>query len=335
MTRRMKRRIVSSLLACMVGAKLLAVPLTTASAHAQPSLAPHSTGETDMLQQSIDHIEINEQITLRRLRLSPPRPRGTILLLHGFPETLRAWETIAPALARDYEVHAIDWPGYGLSSRPSPDRFSYAPRDYARILDEYIRRAGIDTAQLTIYATDIGALPALLLVLENPVIARTVIVGDFAPFDRPQLMYESLRDLKVPGTAEQVRVALNRNRLEILANTFTRGLPAEARFEISPSYRVDLTQGWDHGGLSSADAFYHYYSHFTRDQDYFEASLAGLLTPVRVIWGERDLYIRPEMGAELAQRTGAGLTILPDVGHYPHLQDPQRVIEEIRLAAGR
>ena len=333
MSKRMKKRVISVLLSVIVAAKVIAVPAAGMSAQAQPGRPPVSTGSADMLQPMIDYVAINEDIRLRRMRLTTPRPKGTILLLHGFPETVHAWEKIAPALASDHEVHAIDWPGYGLSSRPSPDRFSYAPRDYARILDEYIQRAGIDTAQLTIYATDIGALPALLLALEKPAIARRIIVGDFAPFDRPQLMYESLRGLKSPSAADQIRVHMNRNRSEILANTFTRGLPAEARFDISPSYRDDLARGWNHGGMSSADAFYHYYSHFTRDQNFLEANLSLLRTPVRVIWGERDLYIDRAMGIELATRTGAELSLLPGVGHYPHLQSPDHVIEEIRSAS--
>lgn len=284
-------------------------------------------------QPTIDFVEIDQNITLRRMILTHPEPKGVVLLLHGFPETLHAWKGIAQALAADHEVHAIDWPGYGLSSRPAPDIFSYAPRDYARVLGAYIERAGIDTAKLTLYATDIGALPALLLALDKPEIARRIIVGDFAPFDRPHFMYESLRALKSAATADHVRTHMNRNREEILENAFRRDLPAEAQFEVSREYRDDMARGWDHGGMTTADAFSHYYSHFTRDQDYFEANLARLKTPVKVIWGERDLYIDKGMGAEFAERTGAEFAALPGIGHYPHLQNPQGTIEEIRAAS--
>ena len=126
----------------------------------------------------IGFVEIDKEITLRRMVVHNARLKGTVLFLHGFPETLYAWKDIALALADDYEVHAFDWPGYGLSSRPTVDRFSYAPKDYARVLGEYVRKAGIDTSRLTIYATDIGALPVLLLALEKSDIARTIIVGD-------------------------------------------------------------------------------------------------------------------------------------------------------------
>lgn len=134
---------------------------------------------------NVSFIQIDKEVTLRRMVVGNPDPKGTVLFLHGFPETMYAWREASLALADDYEVHAFDWPGYGFSSRPTTDRFSYAPMDYADVLDGYIEKAHIDRAKLTIYGTDIGALPALLLALKKPDVARTIIVGDFAPFDRP------------------------------------------------------------------------------------------------------------------------------------------------------
>ena len=187
------------------------------------SIAPgHAQAPSEQEQKAVvDFFEIDKDITLRRMVVHNPRPKGTVLFLHGFPETLYAWKDISLALADDYEVHAFDWPGYGLSSRPAVDRFSYAPKDYARVLNEYIGKAGIDTSKLTIYATDIGALPALLLALEKPDVAKTIIVGDFAPFNRPYYMYESLRsseggtfDGPGPRPAEQELRRYSRKRLQ-------------------------------------------------------------------------------------------------------------------------
>lgn len=280
----------------------------------------------------IGFVEIDTDITLRRSVARNPQAKGTVLFLHGFPETLYAWKNISLALANDYDVHAFDWPGYGLSSRPAMDRFSYAPRDYARVLDQYIEKSGIDTSKLTIYATDIGALPALLLALEKPHIAKTLIVGDFAPFDRPHYMYESLQSLKSGPAMEQARVALNKNRDEILENAFRRGLSKEAQFEVPQEFKDDMARGWNHGAITTADAFASYYAHFTRDQDYLETNLDGLKTPVKVVWGEKDLYIKKEMGSEFAERINAELTLIPGVGHYPHLQRPRKTADEIRAS---
>ena len=237
----------------------------TAGRRPPPALEPggNNVERIDIMSQpvnddAIDFFEIDQDITLRRMVLRNSNPKGTVLFLHGFPETLYAWKDIAKALADEYEVHAFDWPGYGLSSRPTVDRFSYAPKDYARILDRYFGKAGIDTSKLTIYATDIGALPTLLLAVERPDIARTIIVGDFAPFNRPQFMYASLQSLKEGPAMDQVRANLNSNRDEILQNTFTRGLPEEEHFEVAREFKDDMFRGWTQGAMTSADAFYHY-----------------------------------------------------------------------------
>jgi pimeloyl-ACP methyl ester carboxylesterase len=278
----------------------------------------------------IGHLAIEGDMTLRQMIIHSQNAKGALLLLHGFPETIYAWKDVAVALAGDYQVHAFDWPGFGLSSRPSIKQFSYAPRDCARVLKEYIERAGIHGSKLTIYATDIGALPALLLAMDEPGIARSIIVGDFAPFNRPAYMWDNLQALKAKPAADQVRALMNANRDEILANTFFRGLPEEARYDLSREFRDDMARGWNHGEMTSVDACYHYYSHFTQDQDYFEANLAKLKTPVRVVWGSEDIYVKKEMGIEFAARIHAEITLLPGIGHYPHLQAPERTIDEIR-----
>ncbi|WP_269503059.1 alpha/beta fold hydrolase [Burkholderia sp. IMCC1007] len=93
----------------------------------------------------------------------------------------------------------------------------------------------------------------------------------------------------------------------------------------------DMAQGWD-GDVTAADAFFHYYARFTRDQDYFEANMAQLKVPVKVVWGEKDIYIKKEMGIEYANRNGMKISILSGLGHFPHLQAPDQTVSEVRAA---
>ncbi len=295
------------------------------SAAGQPAM-PHAP------QPDIGYVQVSPDITLRRLVVANPGAKGTVLFLHGFPETLFTWRSLALDLGRDFEVHAFDWPGYGESSRPGADKFGYAPRDYAQVLKAYIEAAHIDQSKLVIYATDIGALPPLLLALDQPGIAKQIIVGDFAPLDRPQYMADRLRSLKAPQTAEATRAAINQGGDEILQNAFRRGLESSEQFEISQEFKADMSSGWSKGSMSTGDAFYHYYSHFTRDQQYFEANLPRLKTPVKIVWGGKDIYIDKQMGEEFAARSGNPFTVLPRLGHYPHLQDPRQAASEIRAA---
>ncbi len=283
----------------------------------------------------IDYVRVSPDITLRTMVYHHPDPAGIVLLLHGFPETAYTWKPLADNLGRDYEVHAFDWPGYGQSSRPPVEKFSYSPRDYSVVLDQYIEKAHIDRSKLIIYATDIGGLPPLLLAMDKPTIARKIIVGDFAPFNRPDYMWDKLRLLKTRPSADAVRAAINtpQARDETLKNAFTRGLPPEAVYDTSEDFKKDLAAGWDHDGMSTADAFYYYYINFNRDEDYLEANLGKLKTPVEVVWGEKDFYINPAMGREFADKAHLPFRLLPGMGHYPHLQAPDKTAEEIRAAA--
>lgn len=299
------------------------------SASITPAMAEENSGTS---QAEIGFIELDKDITVRRMVMHNPKSKGVVLFLHGFPETMHAWEPATAALSDEYEIHAFDWPGYGLSSRPATDIFSYSPRDYARVLREYVAKAGIDRSKLVIYATDIGGLPALLAALDEPGIARAIIVGDFAPLDRPQYMHERLRDLKAPATAEQIRIQYYQDSERVIENAFKGGLSPEAQFPISASFRRDMLAGWNHGAIHSGDAFYHYYSHFSRDENYLEANIARLTTPVKVLWGEKDIYIDKAMGIEFAGIANADFELLPEIGHYAHLQDPARVSAEIRDA---
>ncbi|WP_271543992.1 alpha/beta fold hydrolase [Bradyrhizobium sp. CCBAU 45321] len=320
---------------CHRGVAMAVAAATALGAPISGSLGAPARAQTlSEQEQKVDvgFIEIDEDITLRRMVVHNANPKGTVLFLHGFPETLYAWKSISLTLADDYEVHAFDWPGFGFSSRPKVDRFSYAPKDYARVLNDYIRKAGINTSKLTIYATDVGALPALLLAQEKPGIATSIIVGDFAPFDRSHYMYASLQSLKTGPSMDKARDQLNKNRDDILENAFRRGLPKEAQFDVPREFKDDMSRAWGHGAITTADAFSYYYAHFTRDQNHFESRLEQLAIPVKVVWGENDLYIKKEMGIELADRIGAGLTLLPGIGHYPHLQNPKQTIDEVRAA---
>lgn len=159
---------------------------------------------------------------------------------------------------------------------------------------------------------------------------RKIIVGDFGPFDRPQYQSELLVDLKRGGpAAEKVRDSMNANKVAVLERGFRNGLPAEQQFEVSKEYKDDLLAGWDRPTMTSADAFYHYCSFFTRDGNYFEANLSRLKTPVKVVWGALDVPIKKEMGIELAERIKAPIEILDGVNHYLHLQDPRHVYEAV------
>jgi alpha-beta hydrolase superfamily lysophospholipase len=66
-------------------------------------------------------------------REAGPKGAPTILLLHGFPTSSQMFRNLIPALADKYHVVAPDYPGYGHSSMPSRDKFSYTFDNLAKV----------------------------------------------------------------------------------------------------------------------------------------------------------------------------------------------------------
>jgi pimeloyl-ACP methyl ester carboxylesterase len=55
----------------------------------------------------------------------------------------------------------------------------------------------------------------------------------------------------------------------------------------------------------------------------------SLKTPALMLWGERDAFAPPEWGEDLAARIpGMRLVRIPDAGHLPWSDEPQRVVSE-------
>src|SRR3982074_536702 len=67
-----------------------------------------------------------------------------LLLLHGHPQTHVMWHLVAPQLAREFSVVAMDLRGSGDSSNPptTPDHEPYSKRAMARDAVAVMRHLG-------------------------------------------------------------------------------------------------------------------------------------------------------------------------------------------------
>src|SRR5918995_847626 len=81
-----------------------------------------------------------------------------LLLVHGWPETWYAWRLLMPALARDFEVIAVDQRGIGLTDKPPEDGYDSATLagDLVALMDalghERFAVVGHDTGYIISYA---------------------------------------------------------------------------------------------------------------------------------------------------------------------------------------
>src|SRR5712692_12079944 len=70
-------------------------------------------------------------------RQAGPEAGPAVLLLHGFPTSSHMFRNLIPALADRYRVIAPDYPGYGQSSMPPRDKFTYSFDNLAVVIEGF------------------------------------------------------------------------------------------------------------------------------------------------------------------------------------------------------
>jgi len=247
-----------------------------------------------------------------------------VLLVHGGGGVAAHW---APLMARlrGHHLIAVDRPGCGLSDpfdNRGIDLRSHALAFLSGVLE------GLDLSRVHIIANSMGGLWALWFALEAPTRVRSLsllgcpanVLGTSAPFP--------LRLLSVPGlnrmmfsleapSAPQVRTLFARighTETELSAQFVELMIGVERL----PAYR----EHW----LSLMENIYF----MTRKRVGISADeLRGVTQPVQLVWGTRDPFGAPTIGAEMvALLPDASLTTL-DAGHLPWISEPDRSAEII------
>jgi haloacetate dehalogenase len=126
---------------------------------------------------TLEHVDLGD-VTLRVRHGGHGPP---LLLLHGFPQTHVMWHLIAPRLARDFTVVAMDLRGYGESSKPAtaPDHEPYAKRTMARDCVALMEELGF--ARFAVAGHDRGGRVAYRLALDHPDRITRIAVLDIIP----------------------------------------------------------------------------------------------------------------------------------------------------------
>jgi haloacetate dehalogenase len=104
-----------------------------------------------------------------------------LLCLHGFPQTHVCWHRLAPALAGESTIVAMDLRGYGQSSGPpgDPEHTVYSKRAMAEDCIAVMRALGHN--RFMVIGHDRGARVAYRLALDHPAVVTRLIPLDILP----------------------------------------------------------------------------------------------------------------------------------------------------------
>jgi len=105
----------------------------------------------------------------------------SVLLLHGYPQTHAMWHLVAPRVAEDFTVVAMDLRGYGDSSKPfgDEDHSTYSKRAMAADGVLVMETLGFDS--FAVVGHDRGARVGHRMALDHPERVTKLAVLDIVP----------------------------------------------------------------------------------------------------------------------------------------------------------
>jgi len=107
-------------------------------------------------------------------REAGPKEGPPLLLLHGFPSSSRMFEPLFARLSDRYHLVAPDYPGFGHSDWPDPDRFAYTFDHIAAVIGDFTQAMGL--SHYTLYMQDYGGPVGFRMVLTHPERVQALIV---------------------------------------------------------------------------------------------------------------------------------------------------------------
>jgi len=246
-----------------------------------------------------------------------------LLLVHGWPETWYAWRLVMPALARDFEVIAVDQRGIGLSDKPAG---GYDTGTQARDLIALMDALGHE--RFAVVGHDTGFAISYALAADHPDrverVALLEIPGSPGTVTAPPLF--------LPGPLNDRLWHLGFNRIETLNEQLVTG-------------REDVFYRWEFDAAAKplADEVIDYYVRTLSNPDSLRASFGWyraidttiaqdaerkhrpLTMPVMAIGGERSFG---EHVGEAVRAVAPDVqsVVIPDTGHFLAEESPEELL---------
>jgi pimeloyl-ACP methyl ester carboxylesterase len=245
-----------------------------------------------------------------------------ILLIHGLAGSSRTWDHVIPCLTPRHDVIAPDLLGHGESAKPQGDyslgAFASGLRDFLSVLD---------VPSVTIVGHSFGGGVAMQLAYQHPhLVDRLVLVGSGGLGREVSWL---LRLLTLPGAEYLMPIGFPKPLVDRATDVgrhlgrrnirwpklgeMWRAYASLAGAENRSAFVRTMRSVIDPGGQTVN----------ARDRLYLASHL-----PTLIVWGDRDGVI-PVSHAHTAHELipTSRLEILDGVGHFPHVESPERFCE--------
>jgi pimeloyl-ACP methyl ester carboxylesterase len=103
---------------------------------------------------------------------TPGKPK--MVLLHGFPSSSHQYRDLIRSLSDRFHVIAPDYPGFGNSDTPDPDKYAYTFDNLAAVTEKFLAAKGFDRYGL--YVQDYGGPVGFRIVGRHPEALEWLVV---------------------------------------------------------------------------------------------------------------------------------------------------------------
>jgi pimeloyl-ACP methyl ester carboxylesterase len=272
----------------------------------------------------VSHFTSHHYTRFKRLRIDDltifyreagPRDAPALLLLHGFPSSSHMFRHLMEHLSGKYRVIAPDYPGFGLSSCPSPGEFTYTFDHLAGVMEKFVDALGL--TRFSLYVQDYGGPVGFRLASKHPERIQALLIQNANAYQEGlSAAVQQMWQLEASGNAAAVQSIIHHMlTLEGIRENYIHYPDMEET--VSPDAYLLDHYFMERPGVREIQATLlgNYKTNFPQYESW-HAYFRKHQPPALILWGKHDpVFIVP--GAEAYRRDlpQAELHVL-DGGHF-------------------
>ena len=252
-----------------------------------------------------------------------------LVLLHTLRTQFDLFQKVIPALAKQFTVHALDYPGHGFSDIP---KARYDADFFVHSVEGFLD--ALNLRDVTLCGVSIGGAIGLIMAgRRNPRITQVMAINPYDYAKGRGMARSSLLGWMITTTSDVPFVGETVMRLRnfIIMKAVLQGGVADAE-SIPPELLKEMYQ------VGNRRGHYRAFISLLRNSASWEAATkiyGNMNIPVCLVWGDKD-WARPserEHDSRLL-RTAATATI-ENGGHFLPLDQPRALLDQIEAFAAR
>jgi haloalkane dehalogenase len=248
-------------------------------------------------------------------------PRGSVLCVHGFPESSYMWRSVLEAAAGSgWRAVAPDLPGSGDSPPARPLTWESAVDALEGL------RQDLDLGPVVLVVHDWGGLIGLRWACDHPGEVAGLVISDTGFFADGR-WHGLAQSLRTPGQGEEIVRGMSGAAFAGVMRSVAPAMDDAAIAEYAKGFADDERR--------------HSHLDLYRSGDFeklgpYEGRLGEIGAPALVLWGEDDAFA-PLAGAHrfVEQIPGAQLVVVPGTGHFVYDDAPEATAAAVAEFLGR